>query len=108
MVPRPHPVKWVRNAREIRAPVTRLAQCAILLDCFQLETRKGRILDAETIQGFDGARNPGAGHSERRGRRKDLRGVRGCVAGKLSRNRGYVRRNARGGSWTQGPAVRSV
>src|ERR1043166_1381491 len=64
--------------------------------------------DAETIQIVDGARNPGAGHSERRRGWADLRRIRGRAAGELSGDGGYVRRHAGGGSGPPGPAIRAV
>src|SRR5579863_7554078 len=71
-------------------------------------SRKRAELNAETVQGPDGAGDSGAGDPERGGGWPCFRGVCGRAAGGLPGDRGHVRGYAAGGSGTPQPAVRGV
>src|SRR5712692_5030388 len=75
---------------------------------FFLNEVKGTKVDAEKIQRFDGERNSGNRYRRGRRRRADLRGVRGCAAGRISVDGTDVRRNARRGGGAPRPADRDV
>src|SRR6267154_2268168 len=64
--------------------------------------------DAEEIQGFDGAGDPGAGDFVGGRGWADLRRICGCVERVVSGYGGYVRGNARGRSGSSGPAAGDV
>src|SRR5215468_9155751 len=64
--------------------------------------------NAETVQGFDGERDSGAGHPERGRGWADFWGICGCAAGELSGNRRHVRGDAERGSRAPRPVVRTV
>ena len=68
----------------------------------------GAGTNAEEIQGFERARNPGAGDSERRRRWTDFRRICGPVARIVSGDGTDVRRDARGRSGAPRPVIRNV
>src|SRR2546430_15313515 len=69
---------------------------------------RGAGTNAEEIQGFERARNPGAGDSERRRRWTDFRRICGPVARIVSGDGADVRRDARGRSSAPRPVIRNV
>src|SRR5579871_755425 len=75
---------------------------------FFLLSLSGAGTNAEEIQGFNRARNPGAGDSKRRRRRKNFRRVCRPVAGAISGDSADVRRDARRRSGAQRSVVRNV